>query len=272
MKLLKMFSVPCLLLATSIVPWRMVAVARPNQNGGATTRRVQPAHRPRTIWERMQDPRGWWQSRLDRSDQKGGNPQLRPSASGEQPFAEATITNPVFFIPPTYGSGGRFARNIEVGDFNGDGKPDLLISNECVSDADCTQSTVAVLLGNGDGTYQPAMASKTGAVLASVAIGDFNRDGKLDVAVNNACPDIGCTSGSVNILLGNGNGTFQPPVAYPSGGNAFSLEAGDINGDGKLDLIVVNGSNSAGVLLGNGDGTFKPVSTFTTSRSGNSAV
>src|SRR5206468_1542294 len=110
------------------------------------------------------------------------------------------------------------------------------------------------------------------AVLASIAIGDFNHDGKLDVAVDNSCPDIGCTSGSVNILLGNGNGAFQPPVAYASGGSAFSVETGDVNGDGNLDVVVVNGSNSAGVLLGNSDGTFKPVSTFTTSAAGNSAV
>jgi hypothetical protein len=141
-----------------------------------------------------------------------------------------------------------------------------------VSDADCTQGTVAVLPGNGDGSYQPALVSNTAAILSSVAVGDFNHDGKLDVAVDNGCADIGCTTGSVNILLGNGDGTFQPPVAYPTGGIAFSVEAGDVNGDGKLDVIVVNGSNSAGVLLGNGDGTFKPVSTFTTSTSGNSAV
>ena len=107
--------------------------------------------------------------------------RVRSSGSGVQPFAEAAITNPIFFIPPTYGSGGRFARNTEIGDFNGDGKSDLLISNECVSDADCTQGSVAVLLGNGDGSYQPALVSNTGAVLASVTIGDFNRDGKLDV-------------------------------------------------------------------------------------------
>lgn len=207
-----------------------------------------------------------------KSTPQDARPRLRSSASGVSPFAGGAITNPIFFIPPSFGSGGRLARNIEVGDLNGDGKPDLLVSNECVSDADCTQSTIAVLLGNGDGTYQPALVSNTGAVLTSVTTGDFNRDGKLDVAVNNACSDVGCTNGSVNILLGNGDGTFQPPVAYSAGGSAFSVEVGDLNRDGKLDLVVVNGPQSAGVLLGNGDGTFQPVSTFTTSPAGDAAV
>jgi hypothetical protein len=254
----------------------LVLSANPPHAVASTHREVHRGNQrerpPRTIWERMQDPRGWWQSRLAKPYRPGGNPRIPISGSAVQPFSTSGISNPIFQTPPTYGSGGKSARNTEVGDFNGDGKPDLLISNECVSDADCTQGTVAVLLGNGDGTYQPALVTKTGAVLASVAIGDFNGDGKLDVAVNNACPDIGCTSGSVNILLGNGDGTFQPSVAYPSGGNAFSVETGDINGDGKIDVVVVNGSNSAGVLLGNGDGTFKPVSAVTTSTSGNSAV
>lgn len=270
MKPLKMFLVACVLLVVSVVPSQAVASTRWNAHG--KIQGYQRTRPPVTIWERMRDPRGWWQSRLVRADQPGGNRRFRSSGSRVQPFAEAAIANPIFFISPTYGSGGKFARNTEIGDFNGDGKSDLLISNECLSDADCTQGTVAVLLGNGDGSYQPALVSNTGAVLASVATGDFNGDGKLDVVVDNACPDIGCTSGSVNILLGNGDGTFQPPIAYPSGGNAFSVEAGDINGDGKLDVVVVNGSNSAGMLLGNGDGTFKPVSIVTTSTSGNSAV
>jgi hypothetical protein len=267
--------VPVLVVPVLIVPAvqsQVATIARPRENAPGLFRGHRRAHRPRTIWERMQDPRGWWQSRFEKSNLQSESPRLRSFASSVRPFAGEANTNPIFFIPPTYDSGGRFARNIEVGDFNGDGKADLLVSNQCVSDADCTQGIVAVLLGNGDGAYQAASVSNTGAVLASVTTGDFNRDGKLDVAVNNACPDIGCTTGSVNILLGNGDGTFQSPVAYPSGGNAFSVEAGDVNGDGKLDLVVVNGSNSAGVLLGNGDGSFKPVSSFTTSTSGNSAV
>ena len=282
MKLLKTFAATCLVqsipvllvlvLVAPVVQSRAAAIARPNKNVPGMTPGRQGTHRPRTIWERMRDPKGWWQGRLVKSTPQGGRPRLRSSASGVSPFAGGAITNPIFFIPPSFGSGGRLARNIEVGDLNGDGKPDLLVSNECVSDADCTQSTIAVLLGNGDGTYQPALVSNTGAVLTSVTTGDFNRDGKLDVAVNNACSDVGCTNGSVNILLGNGDGTFQPPVAYSAGGSAFSVEAGDLNRDGKLDLVVVNGPQSAGVLLGNGDGTFQPVSTFTTSPAGDAAV
>jgi len=174
---------------------------------------------------------------------------LRSFSSGAQPLSGGSITNPIFFIPPTFGSGGKGARNIEIGDFNGDGRPDLVVSNQCVSDSDCSQGTVAVLLGNGDGTYQSAVASPTGAILSSLAVGDFNRDGKLDVAVDNECPDTGCTTGSINVLLGNGDGSFQAPAAYAAGGTAFSVESGDLNGDGKLDLVMANGVDSAGVFL-----------------------
>ena len=268
MKSLKILPVTCLFL---VVPILVVPIMQ--SQAVAVTRRpavremsrgYQRAHQPRTIWERMRDPKGSGLGWLAKSNRQGGSPRLYPSGSGVQQFAAEAIANPIFFIPPTYGSGGRSARNIEIGDFNGDGKTDLLVSNQCVSDADCSQSTVAVLPGNGDGTYQPAVVSNTGAVVSSVAIGDFNRDGKLDVAVDNECLDP-CSSGSVNILLGDGDGTFQPPVSNLSGGNAFSVEAGDVNGDGKLDLIVVNGSSSVGVLLGNGDGTFQAVSSFSTS-------
>ena len=87
----------------------------------------------------------------------------------------------------------------------------------------------------------------------SVAVGDFNHDGKPDMAVTIGGSD------AVAILMGNGNGTFQPAVDYPVGGTPDSVAVGDFNGDGKLDLAVANSaSNTVSILLGNGDGTFQP--------------
>ena len=87
---------------------------------------------------------------------------------------------------------------------------------------------------------------------SALAVGDFNGDGKLDLAVANE------GSGNVSILLGNGNGTFQAAVDYGAGSNPSSVAVGDFRGDGKLDLVVANdGSNNVSILLGNGDGTFQ---------------
>jgi hypothetical protein len=88
---------------------------------------------------------------------------------------------------------------------------------------------------------------------SSIAIGDFNSDGTLDLAVANAGDN------NVRILLGNGDGTFQNGANYTVGSTPLGIAAGDFNGDGKLDLAVPNaGSDDVSVLLGNGDGTFQP--------------
>jgi hypothetical protein len=166
--------------------------------------------------------------------------------------------------------------SIAVGDVNGDGKPDLVVANAC--DASCAFGAVSVLLGNGDGTFQPALVFSSGDFDAySVALGDFNGDGLLDIAVaNNNCPTgFNCTTteGSVGILLGNGDGTFQPAQVLDSMGlDPDAIAVADLNGDGKADLIVANqcdtGSNctssahSIAVMLGNGDGTFQAATTF----------
>ena len=113
----------------SVIPSQVIVGSPQNVHG--TIHGLQRTRRAMTIWERMRDPRGWWRSRLVRSYQPSGNPQGRYPGAGVQPSAGGAIMNPVFFTAPTFGSAGRSARNTEIGDFNGDGKLDLLISNEC---------------------------------------------------------------------------------------------------------------------------------------------
>jgi len=127
--------------------------------------------------------------------------------------------------------------------------------------ANTGQDTVSVLLGKGDGTFQPALTFTAGSTVFQMAAGDFNHDGKTDLALANA------GTSTVSILLGNGDGTFQPGVDYPINSFGFGIITGDFNSDGALDLAVTSNncntpaSNCVGtisLLLGNGDGTFQP--------------
>ncbi|HXD31378.1 MAG TPA: VCBS repeat-containing protein [Pyrinomonadaceae bacterium] len=143
---------------------------------------------------------------------------------------------------------------VRHGDVNGDKKLDLVTTS-------VNAKTVSVLLGNGDGTFQSAINSPTGGNTqpSSVVVGDFNRDGKNDVAVAFLAPP------SVNIMLGNGNGSFAAP-SYSSGqiNTPVDLKAGDFNGDGKIDLVstgVFIGPH-ADVFLGKGDGTLNTSAPF----------
>ena len=169
-----------------------------------------------------------------------------------------------FQAPVSYSSGGYLTQSLVVGDVNGDGKLDLVVANQCQTSSNCSNGgTVSVLLGNGDGTFQTPVSYSSGGFEATyLAIGDFNQDGKLDLAVaNNCATGPNCTTGGiVNVLLGNGDGTFEVPVDVYNTVNysAYSIAIGDVNGDGKPDLFVgLYDPGGVTVLLGNGDGTFQ---------------
>jgi VCBS repeat protein len=151
--------------------------------------------------------------------------------------------------------------SITTVDINGDGKLDLVIPT-----VDPTSSTwsLTTLLGNGDGTFQTPIVSSGGSgTNPIIAIAGFNSDDKPDVAVVLGLGNNNGPGDSVYVCLGNGDGSFAPPVSYFAGVNTSSVVAADFNNDGKVDLAVSNGGLA--LLLGNGDGTFQPVNFVITS-------
>jgi subtilisin-like proprotein convertase family protein len=149
---------------------------------------------------------------------------------------------------------GSFPQSVAVGDFNGDGKLDLTTANY-------NSNNVTVLLGNGSGGFSPASGSPfaVGTYPLSVAVGDFNSDGKPDLTTANA--SVGTST--VTVLMGNGLGGFSPASGSPFsvGSGPRSVAVGDFNGDGRLDLTTANNSAyNVTVLLGNGSGGFSPAS------------
>jgi large repetitive protein len=138
---------------------------------------------------------------------------------------------------------GMNAGALAVADFNGDGYADLVVS--------LVPSGVSVLLGNGNGTFQSPILSSSSIgspyYAGSLVAGDFNGDGKMDIAISNSSDIDGVT-----VAAGNGDGTFQAPLFYRVGSNNISgIVAGDFNGDGRTDLAAASSAdNAVGILLG----------------------
>ena len=148
---------------------------------------------------------------------------------------------------------------VALGDLNGDGQPDMVTSN---SGGTSRLGTASVLLGTGGGKFAANVDYQAGNNPRGVALGDLNGDGNLDIVVADAGYDGGW---SVSVLLGNGDGTFADKVDYASGMSPNSVTLGDLNHDGKLDIIMPNSSvDTVSVLLGNGDGTFADKVDFAT--------
>jgi hypothetical protein len=173
------------------------------------------------------------------------------------------------FQQPLFSQTDYVPASIVAADFNGDGKLDIAVTGNSGYQNAPVNPTIALLFGNGDGTFQPyvELPAAYGTFGGPLVAGDFNGDGIADLATYTT------TGESYNValtFLGNGDGTFQPPKASTIGYQPQVFAAADVNGDGKLDLIVPNlcGNifgcdnsqnvpSSVSVLLGNGDGSFQ---------------
>jgi FG-GAP-like repeat/IPT/TIG domain len=150
-------------------------------------------------------------------------------------------------------------------DLNNDGKTDLI----GFASVNQLENQLVTLLGNGDGTFQSPVLSPVAIenqrFPSAIAVGDFNADGRIDLAVTFLASGVGGGPGDVEVFLGNGDGTLQSPIVYPLSNLGSShpngLAVADFNNDGKLDLIASGNLNAISILLGNGDGSFQAPTT-----------
>jgi hypothetical protein len=166
------------------------------------------------------------------------------------------------FPPIRHFQAGKNPIAIVAADLNGDFREDLVAAN--LGDRPSGgPGDVSVLLGHGDGTFEPAVALVAGHMPFALAAGDFNGDLTTDIAVSEFGNRFEGDHGSVDLLFGNGNGELDAPVILAAGQNPVGVTARDFDGDGRLDLAVANQHNPAStsggrltILPGNGDGTF----------------
>jgi hypothetical protein len=146
--------------------------------------------------------------------------------------------------------------SIAVEDLDGDGKPDVVTANTPKDDLDA--ATVSALLNKGDATFGARHDYPTGPYNKSVALADLNGDGKADIVTANHGGN-----GSVSVLLNSGDGTFAPRRDYRVGHSPYGIQVnsaavGDMNADGKPDVVTADDGNTVSVLLNNGDATLRP--------------
>jgi hypothetical protein len=167
------------------------------------------------------------------------------------------------FLPPVDYAAGLMPAFVAIGDVNNDGKLDLVTANE----GSFGGGGVSVLLGKGDGTFNAALNYPMGYELRSVALADFNGDGKLDLAATNFNAR---GRGELLVALGNGDGSFQSANVYATGPTPLSLAVGDFNHDHIPDVVVTADTFEPGyvvVFVGNGDGTFQRPTKYVATRS-----
>jgi FG-GAP-like repeat/Bacterial pre-peptidase C-terminal domain len=159
-----------------------------------------------------------------------------------------------FETPPRFDVGNQ-PSGLTAANFNDDGQLDVAVAN------DGSPGGISILMGRGDGTFDPQTLLSTGVATAIVSA-DFNGDGRSDLA-STTILDPNTQQGEVTVLLGNGDGTFPTIEHIPVGLFPFALVTGDFNGDGHLDIAVVNKfSNTVSILLNDGHGNFSVADTI----------
>jgi hypothetical protein len=190
--------------------------------------------------------RAWrhWVHKNGRSAKSSRNQRRRLSLEClEDRTLPSFVAAPTFTVGPNGGVGSKPVA-VVTGDFNNDGITDVVTANQ-------GSNTLSLLLGNGNGTFKPAVNIALGKAPAALLAVDLNGDGRLDLVTANQ------NDNSISVLLNNGLGGFMAAKTFAAGAGPVALASGNINGDGHVDLVVAdNGASVVTVLLGDGHGNF----------------